>query len=95
MHVSPVAAIYALYGKVFYRAEIDGRIIPVVSVQRNQIVLRMPGKIFHRTVFHAAVYMQAVGETVFETYVFYRKPVRSAYLAGKARGGTEYKIFQR
>ena len=78
VHVPPVAAVYALYGKVFYRAEIDGRIIPVVSVQRNQIVFGMPRKVFDYAVFYAAVYMQAVGETVFETYVFYRKPVRSA-----------------
>ena len=33
--------LYSVHDEVFYRAEIDGRIIPVVSVQRDEVVLGM------------------------------------------------------
>ena len=48
---------HAVYFEIFYRAEIDGRIIPIVGVQRNQIVFGMPRKVFDYAVFYATVYV--------------------------------------
>ena len=93
MYVPPAFASYAVDRQIFYRAEIDRRIIPIVGVQCDQIVLRMPRKIFYRSVFHAAVYVQPVGKTVFKTDILYIEITHSAYLTGKARGGTKHDIF--
>ena len=55
----------------------------------------MPGKIFHRTVFHAAADVQPVGKTAHEAQVFYPEVGHPSYLTGKSRGADERDVLYR
>ena len=49
-------------------------------------------KIFYRSVFRAAVYMQPVGVTPVETNIFHREITYIAHLNRKTRGVTKCEI---
>ena len=63
---------YPVNGQVFDTAEIDRGIVPIVCIERNKIVLRVPVKILYRPVLNVSVYMQPIGIAAFKAEIFNR-----------------------
>ena len=94
MRVFSAGGINPVDDQVFYPAEIYGRIIPVVCVERDKIVFGMSRKIFYHAVYRISVYMQPVGKTAVENYILYFKTVYFSDLNRKTRSMTERQIFK-